>query len=260
MIMISEGYPSGEYLLIENRQPCGFETAMTQGGLAIFHIDENANNILGHPEQVGWPQNANHYEVALLQADSTYGLEKSINRGDGVDAFHAGGVNSIGPYGTSAGSQFPNTQSYQGGTVVDTEVTISNIGAAGPSMSFDVTIGTTGGSTVPPTDTATDPPTGTPTPSCSDSPFTFIVTVNGSNLRKGCDWAATDVVTNCAYVGVSETCPATCGTCSTCVDSPLRFQMPELGTSKKCGWARRDTSNCAYAGVPETCRSACSEC
>ena len=257
MIMITEGYPSGEYLLIENRQPCGFETTMTQGGLAIFHIDENANNILGHPEQVGWPQNANHYEVALLQADSSYGLEKSINRGDGVDAFHAGGVNSISPDGTSEGSQYPNTKSYQGGTVVDTEVTISNIGSAGPSMSFDITIGTTGA----PTDPPTDPPTGVPTPSCSDSPFIFIVTVDGRNLRKGCDWAATgDVATKCSYPGVSETCPATCGTCSTCVDSTLRFQMPILGTSKKCGWARKNSSNCADAGVPETCRNACGEC
>ena len=60
MILISEGYPNGEYLLIENWQPCGFETKMGQGGLAIFHIDYNANDVRGYPQQTGWPTKGNH--------------------------------------------------------------------------------------------------------------------------------------------------------------------------------------------------------
>ena len=160
MIIIRDGYPSGEYLLIENRQPCGFESRMTQGGLAIFHIDDNANNIRGYPGQSGWPGNGNHYEVALLQADATYGLERGFNRGDSGDMFHAGGVNSIGPDGTSTGAAYPNTKAYQGGSIVDTEVTISNIGAAGARMTFDITIGS---DAVTPTTSPTSSPNRSPT-------------------------------------------------------------------------------------------------
>ena len=169
-IIISQGYPNGEYLLIENRQPCGFETRMGQGGLTIFHIDSNANNIVGYPQQSGWPTNGNHYIVALLQADSSYGLERSFNRGDVGDMFHAGGVNSIGPSGTSNGATYPNTKAYQGGNIVDTEVTISNIGAAGPIMTFDITIGS---QSVSPSSTPIASPSVPPSVSPSVSPSVF---------------------------------------------------------------------------------------
>ena len=47
---IDLGYPGNEYLLVVNRQPAGFDGAMPQGGLVIWHIDNTADfNIQGFP-------------------------------------------------------------------------------------------------------------------------------------------------------------------------------------------------------------------
>ncbi|HWN95064.1 MAG TPA: M6 family metalloprotease domain-containing protein [Methylomirabilota bacterium] len=133
---IPTGFPSGEYLLIENRQPTGFESIMPQGGLTIWHIDENKadNKSEGFPGQAGWPGNANHYKVALLQADGSYHLEHNVNRGDAGDVFHGGGVSSIGP------ATSPNTGRYQGGTIATTGIQISGISASASNMTFTFSI------------------------------------------------------------------------------------------------------------------------
>ena len=129
---ITNGFPSTEYLLIENRQPVGFENILPQGGLAIWHIDEAKldNKSEGYPGQAGWPGNGNHFKVALLQADGAYHLEHGVNRGDGGDVYHGAGVSSIGP-GT-----VPNTHRYQGGIVAATGVQILNISGSASNMTF----------------------------------------------------------------------------------------------------------------------------
>lgn len=135
---INNNYPSGEYLLIENRQPAGIETAIPQGGLCIYHIDEQADDITeGYPGQSGWPGNGNHYRIAVLQADGNYNLEKNNNRGDAGDVYHAGGVSEISP------ATIPNTHAYQSGNIMVTDNTIRGISSAGESMTFTYDDGVT---------------------------------------------------------------------------------------------------------------------
>jgi hypothetical protein len=120
VIRISNRYYAGEYLLIENRQRMGFDSALPQGGLAIFHIDDRARyETQGYPGQSGWPTSGQHYRVALLQADGRYDLERDLNRGDSGDLFHAGGVDALLPTGVR-NSAYPNTEACQGGRVVFT--------------------------------------------------------------------------------------------------------------------------------------------
>jgi len=129
---INNGYPNGEYLLIENRQPVGFESDMPHGGLAIWHIDENKpdNKSEGFPGQSGWPGNGNHYKVALLAADGAYDLENNRNRGDGGDVYHGAGISSL------TGQTTPNTNAYQGGNNQASNNAITGIGVSGSSIGF----------------------------------------------------------------------------------------------------------------------------
>ncbi|RYD84488.1 MAG: M6 family metalloprotease domain-containing protein, partial [Verrucomicrobiaceae bacterium] len=129
---ISGGYGTDEYLLIENRQPFGFERVMPQGGLAIWHIDDSktGNTEEGYPGQSGWPGNGRHYRVALLQADGRFDMERNVNRGDSGDVYRAGGQASLTP-GT-----VPNTDRYKSGSAGPSNNAITNISASGPTMTF----------------------------------------------------------------------------------------------------------------------------
>jgi len=177
---ISRGYADKEFLLIENRQPIpgDFDERFYQpGGVLIYHIDENnlelegyGNSPAGGPYQSGWPQNGNHYPVALLQRDGLYELEQRINNG------HIDDVYTIGSEGLYPGSgQYPNTDSYARGNIRSTGIEIDNFraGSEPGSILFDVNIGDeTPAPTVDPSGTTTSPtlsptsivsPTDTPT-------------------------------------------------------------------------------------------------
>ncbi len=96
----STTYP--DYLLIENRQPTGFDRypdlvnggfrADFTGGILVWHVDPNmgSNSAVGYPGS-GWPQK--HYKVRLIQADGKFDLEKNVNKADQGDWFVAGSVN-----------------------------------------------------------------------------------------------------------------------------------------------------------------------
>ena len=119
-------------------QPTGFDGALPQGGLAVWHVDEtkgsigsnNPNTDEGYAGQSGWPGNGRHYRAALLQADGGYDMEHGFDRGDGGDVYHAGGVATID------GSTTPGTDAYQGGNIVANGNRILSIGSAGASMGF----------------------------------------------------------------------------------------------------------------------------
>ena len=98
-----------EYLLIENRQQISFDSWIWDNGLLIYHIDDNADGMSnpGYPGQEGWPQNDNHYQVAVLPKDGKYDLERNVNAGDAGDMWLPGDV--LGP--GMGSTVFPNTDS-----------------------------------------------------------------------------------------------------------------------------------------------------
>lgn len=132
---ITSNFPSQEYLLLENRNKTGYDADIPAAGLAVWHIDDTASHDdEGYPGQAGWPENGLHYRVALLQADGNYDLEKNVNTGDGGDLYRSGGVTAIGP------STVPSTDTYKGGNVADTGISITSIGAAGSTMSYTLAL------------------------------------------------------------------------------------------------------------------------
>jgi M6 family metalloprotease-like protein len=170
--IVSEGFPDGEFLLIENRQRIGFDSKMPQGGILIWHIDYTTDpssrfiaslSNEGHPGQKGWPQNGNHYGIALVQADGFFELERGVSAGDIDDIFHGTGVDELLPCLTPGVCQQPNTDSYQSGIVTRTNVHITDISRSQSIMSFNYRVGETNSST-------TSSPSSTPQ---SESPTTL---------------------------------------------------------------------------------------
>lgn len=131
-LKVTRGFPSGEYLMIENRQRVGLDARMPGGGLAIYHIDEAVpgNTEEGFPGQPNWPGNGKHYKVAMLQADGLYELERNITNGNAGDLYRAPSFTRLSP-GT-----IPNTDAYQGGVLCSSGNVISQISASGVTMSF----------------------------------------------------------------------------------------------------------------------------
>jgi M6 family metalloprotease-like protein len=158
LFMIDSGYPSGEYLLVENRQPTGFDAVIPQGGLAVWHVDEgkgsftldDPNTDEGYPGQSGWPGNNEHYRVALLQADGDFDLEQGVYIGDSSDVYRSPFVTVLDATTT------PDTDAYQGGSIVVNSNRLESIGASSSSMSFTYV------NTAAPTITTTSLPVATP--------------------------------------------------------------------------------------------------
>jgi len=129
--IIRHNFPDGEYLLIENRSEQGYDMGLSQPGLAIYHIDEKADNEASYPGSSNFP--SSHYIASLVQGDGKYDIERMEEEGDSGDLFHSGRFTGIGPEGVilADGSVLeggvPNTNSYQNGRQTATGIRISNI-------------------------------------------------------------------------------------------------------------------------------------
>lgn len=128
----TNGSPSNEYFLVENRQKTGYDTYLPGDGMLIWHIDDNK---AGNTDE-WWPGsgNSSHYKVALVQADNAWELEQKADFADNADPYPGSANNNA----FSAGS-LPNSNSYSG---TGTSVSVVNISNSGATMTANITVGT----------------------------------------------------------------------------------------------------------------------
>ena len=88
---------------------------------------------------------------------------------------------------------------------------------------------------------------------------------NGSKISRSCEWVGNKSTNQrCAYDGVSEACPLTCGTCDSCADPPtsLRFKFQKDGAmvTRSCDWVTRKQTAARCTHTDNICRAACGVC
>ena len=127
----TSGDASAEYFLVENRRQTGYDTYIPSSGLLIWHIDTAKVN--NEDEWYPTVAGSHHYLVALEQADGLYELEHANDQGDPADCW-PGSLNRTSFDALSS----PNSNAYlTGGTFV----AVTDISAAGPTMTADLTVG-----------------------------------------------------------------------------------------------------------------------
>ena len=191
---IDHNMPDGEYFLIENRHyDCYYDDeledyaangSMNRNGAAIWHVDET--DLLGldayGKEVIGYytdayPGNnkypARHFEVALVQGDGEWDIEKRTNMGDKRDLFkqapaatHPDTGHKIGSSGVVLNNGVqkpsPSTRSYAYGRLA------IEFGPGDHTMTMTVTLE---GDPVPePSPEPSPAPTTRPTPKPSSAP------------------------------------------------------------------------------------------
>jgi M6 family metalloprotease-like protein len=197
LYIIREGFPEGEFLMIENRRRFGYDQQLVQSGILIWHIDlgvkgssfRNMQMREGYPGQEGWPENGNHYAAALVQADGLFEIEKGQSMGDHEDVFHKMGVDELIPCANPNACQYPNTDSYQGGVVKSSGVYITDISATNDFMSFRYSFGQP-----LPTEVPTQAPSSAPTTvfGCTDGEVLFEVEIKTDGYPEDTSWELAD--------------------------------------------------------------------
>ena len=140
--------------------------------------------------------------------------------------------------------------------------------APSPSQEFEPTYNpaTAPSPSAPSPTSPTDGPAGG-SESCDDSyVIKFRLTKDGQNIWRDCTWVARKSTNFRCNMddAVTTTCPQSCGTCSTCVDSTarLRIEYKNRLMIRGCNWVgKKDTvRRCAIDGVDEACRVTCGVC
>jgi len=119
--LFSQGIPSNEYFLVENRRWISFDMSLPGEGLLIFHVDESVPN----------NNNQLHYKVAVEQADGEFDLENN--------------------HGADAGDPWPgitDNRTFDDFSVPDawyyywgpSEVSVANISDSDSSMYADLSV------------------------------------------------------------------------------------------------------------------------
>jgi len=119
-------------------------------------------------------------------------------------------------------------------------------------------------------DATSTPSIATPAPTpdpCQDSPLRIKFVFGGEKITRSCQWIENKPTYRCkeeTVAGASKMCPLSCNTCSTCVDSDLRFKVTKDDgaiVTRSCVWvARAKNQRCKYYGVSDTCRLTCEKC
>jgi immune inhibitor A len=123
----TSGAIGNEYYLVENRKRTGYDTALPNRGLLIWHVDDgvSGNDDEWYPGHTSY----GHYNVALVQADNLWGLEKGLSSGDSGDPFPGSSGNTAFSPLTS-----PNSDGYGGSNSL---VGVTNVSAAADTMTAD---------------------------------------------------------------------------------------------------------------------------
>jgi len=115
---------TGEYFLLENRDNTGYDrglqvlTGTYDGGLLITHIDDNKTN----------NTDENHKWVDVEEANDPV-LDTETSRGDEDNFYYSGNSTTFNDTST------PNSKNYSN---VTTNISVTNISAVGPAMTFAV--------------------------------------------------------------------------------------------------------------------------
>lgn len=100
-----------------------------------------------------------------------------------------------------------------------------------------------------------------PTIVCKDSSVTWYG--NRKGWRKDCAWVAKRPDIRCGQKGVSALCSSTCGTCSECKDTEIKFYFEFRGSERyqDCSWvAKGSRARCKIDGVRDACPVVCGRC